>query len=84
MARSESNYELSTPYGTLVVSRMVGWKVERNGVPLVTSFHPRQIIIFDKLEDAQICGLRAVRGGARCRADETSWGVDDQPERSAA
>jgi hypothetical protein len=80
--RGPGYFELATPYGTLVVSRMVGWKVELNGLPLVCAVPPREILIFDRLEHARACALRSLRGH-RCQADETRWGFGDELPQQA-
>jgi hypothetical protein len=78
--RGEGHFELKTPYGRLTVSRLVGWKVERNGTPLV-HVYPNELVIFDKLEHAKTCALRHVRG--RYVGDGTQWGFDEPVLRSA-
>jgi hypothetical protein len=50
-------YHLNTPYGLLAVRRMIGWTVERNGMPLVWWCGGGKRVIFDKLEDAKTSAL---------------------------
>lgn len=68
------HFELKTPHGKLVIRRMVGWVVERNGAPRVW-FSPGRLIIFDKLEHAKICGLLHARdyGEHNPYPDGTRW-----------
>jgi hypothetical protein len=49
--REQGWYELKTPCGVLTVRRMIGWTVERDGMPLVWSLYGQRVI-FDKLERA--------------------------------
>jgi hypothetical protein len=73
-------YELKTPYGLLVVRRLIGWTVERNGAPLVW-FLGDEKIIFDKLEHAKTSALVHARDyGDRHFPDGTRW---DNPADNA-
>jgi len=56
--RAHGYLELVTPYGTLVVRRLIGWTVERDGVPLVWDVvDENEKVIFDKLEHARTSAL---------------------------
>lgn len=71
-------FELRTPYGTLVVRRLIGWTVERNGAPLVWRLSGRKVI-FDKLENAKVSALIHARDiGANFYPDGTRWANDEQ------
>lgn len=65
-------YELNTPYGLLVVRRLIGWTVERNGAPLVWFLEDGERVIFDKLEHAKTSALKHARGGPYF-GDGTRW-----------
>jgi hypothetical protein len=54
--RARGFFELTTPHGVLVVRRLIGWTVEKNGIPLVW-FLSGERVIFDKLEHAKISAL---------------------------
>jgi hypothetical protein len=68
-------YRLDTPYGLLSVRRMIGWTVERNGMPLLWFCTDRRVI-YDKLEDARTSALvHMADEGTNIRyADGTRWG----------
>jgi len=72
--RGEGYFELKTPYGRLAVSRLVGWKVERNNTPLVHGY-PGELVIFEKLEHAKTCALRHARGNPNL-SDCVQWDFD--------
>jgi hypothetical protein len=57
MEREQDRFELETRQGTLVIRRLIGWTVERNGVPLVWFLSGRHRVVFNKLEHAQISAL---------------------------
>jgi hypothetical protein len=66
-------YELNTPYGLLVVRRLIGWTTERNGAPLVW-FLDGEKVIFDKLEHAKTSALVHARAYRDSRfVDGTRW-----------
>lgn len=58
--RAHGCFELNTPYGILVVRRLIGWTVERNGVPLCWSLGGKKVII-DKLEHAKTAAVACAR-----------------------
>jgi hypothetical protein len=71
--RAQGCFELDTPYGTLVVRRLIGWTVERDGAPLV-SFLGGDRVIFDKLENAKMSALvHAADIGTGGFPDGTRW-----------
>ena len=71
--RADGGFELNTPYGKLVIRRLVGWTVERNGVPLVWCLFGKRVI-FDKLEHAKTSALlHAADYGALTAKDGTRW-----------
>jgi hypothetical protein len=71
--RAHGYYELNTPYGLLVVRRLIGWTVERSGVPLVW-FWGGEKVIFDKLEHAKTSALVHAREyGSNYVGDGTRW-----------
>ena len=75
--RTHGCFQLSTPYGELVVRRLIGWTVERNGASLVWYLSGRKVI-FDKLEHAQTSALLHARDrGGHAFVDGTRW--DDRP-----
>jgi hypothetical protein len=66
-------YELKTPYGLLVVRRLIGWTAERDGAPLVW-FVGDEKIIFGKLEHAKTSALVHARDyGGMHFLDGTRW-----------
>jgi hypothetical protein len=86
--RGHGCFELATPYGVLVVRRVIGWIVERSGLPRLWATHPHNLVIFDKLEHAQMCGLiHAQDYGDLNRPDGTRWGtrsLDELPQQYRA
>jgi hypothetical protein len=62
-------FELKTPYGNLVVRRLIGWTVERNGVPLCWHFRRDPRVIFESLEHAKTIAL----------ACASTWGAKPLP-----
>jgi hypothetical protein len=70
-------YCLGTPYGALSVRRTIGWRVERNGLPLVWWCSGSKVI-FDKLGDAKTSALVHIADeGTNIRyRDGTRW---DEP-----
>jgi hypothetical protein len=80
--RAHGCYGLDTPYGTLVVRRLIGWTVERDGAPIVW-FSRRDRVIFDRLEHAKTSALiHAADYGYNRFVDGTLWGErpDNQVE----
>src|SRR5205823_11323980 len=74
--RAHGYYHLNTPYGHLVVRRLIGWTVERNGVPLTWfCVCSGNTVIFDKLEHAKTSALLHARdrGLAFSFRDGTRW-----------
>jgi hypothetical protein len=77
--RALGYFELDTPYGTLVVRRLIGWTIERDGAPLVWFHGNGGRVIFDKLEDAQTGALlHAADFGDHRFIDGTRW--DKRPD----
>ena len=71
--RAHGSFELNTPYGLLVVSRLFGWTVERDGVPLCWTVFGGKVI-FDMLEHAKISALLHAKDIGWIRfPDGTSW-----------
>jgi hypothetical protein len=71
--RADGLFELNTPYGKLVIRRLVGWTVERNGVPLVWCVSGKRLT-FDKLEHAKTSALLHAPDYGDLRAnDGTRW-----------
>ena len=69
-------FELKTPCGWLVIRRLVGWSIERDGAPMTyMTWNGEPKVIFDKLEHAKIHALRhaAENGLFRCVGDGTYW-----------
>jgi hypothetical protein len=68
-------HTLDSPRGKLVVRRLVGWAIERNGAPMeYTTFGGR--LIFDRLEHAKIHALRHAEADLKdisVRRDGTGW-----------
>jgi hypothetical protein len=76
-------YELGSPYGVLVVRRLIGWTVERNNEPLRWCYFGDRVI-FDKLEHAKMSALvHAYDVGLPSHPDGTHWsdGTEDPPHR---
>jgi hypothetical protein len=72
--RARGFLELDTPYGILVVHRLIGWTVERDGVPLVW-FLSGEKVIFDKIEHAKTSALVHARDhGSAGLGHGVSWG----------
>jgi hypothetical protein len=66
-------FQLHTPYCTLIVRRLIGWTVERDGMPLVW-FHSGERLIFDKLEHAKTIALIHARDTEQIQpVDGTRW-----------
>ena len=81
--RARGWYELSSPYGVLIIRRLVGWTVERNNEPLRWCYFGHRVI-FDKLEHAQISAVvHAYDVGLPSHPDGTHWsdGTEDPPHR---
>jgi hypothetical protein len=80
--RTHGCFALNTPYGILVVRRLIGWTVERNGTPLVW-FISGEKVIFDKLEHAKTIALACVLTCSDGRISGVRWGkrADDQVAR---
>jgi hypothetical protein len=71
--RAQGCWELDTPYGTLVVRRLIGWTVERDGSPLIWCIRDDRVI-FDRLEHAKLSALvHAADIGAIRFYDGTQW-----------
>jgi hypothetical protein len=64
-------YELNTPRGRLIVSRRIGWIVERDGAPLVWRCRGTPVF-FDRLEDAKTSALLHCLGEEEF-PDGTGW-----------
>jgi len=82
--RAHGCLELNTPYGILVVRRLIGWVVERNGAPLVW-YNGGPVagkkVIFDKLEHAKVSALAHAGDFGELRfRDGTRW--DEQLARN--
>lgn len=78
--RAHGYYQLNTPYGLLVVRRLIGWTVERDGTSLVWAPAGKKVI-FDKLEPAKTSALVHARDvGVSGFLDGTRWDepADDQ------
>jgi hypothetical protein len=76
-------YELGSPYGVLVVRRLVGWTVERNNEPLRWCYFGDRVV-FDKLEHAKVSALvHAYDRGDFSHTDGTHWsdGMEDPLHR---
>jgi hypothetical protein len=76
-------YELSSPYGVLIVRRLIGWIVERNNEPLRWCYFGDRVV-FDKLEHAKVSALvHAYDRGDFSHTDGTHWsdGKKDPPHR---
>jgi hypothetical protein len=72
-------YELNTPYGLLLVRRLIGWTVERNSMPLVWFWGGDPKVIFDKLEHAKTSALlHAGECGDMYVGDGTRWDRGNQ------
>jgi hypothetical protein len=73
--RARGWYELGSPYGVLVVRRLIGWTVERNNQQ-IRWCHFGDRVIFDKLEHAKTSALvhaYDVGGPLSCFPDGTHW-----------
>jgi hypothetical protein len=70
--RAHGCFELNTPYGILVVRRLVGWTVELNGRPLVWAVGSEKVI-FDKLEHAKTSGLAHAPDYGDIRFVDGTW-----------
>jgi hypothetical protein len=70
--RAHGCFELNTPYGMLVVRRLVGWTVELNGRPLVWAVGSEKVI-FDKLEHAKTSGLAHAPDYGDIRFVDGTW-----------
>ena len=70
--RAHGCFELNTPYGILVIRRLVGLTIERNGWPLVW-WQTRKKVIFDKLEHARTSALVHGPGCDHLILDGTRW-----------
>ena len=71
--RAHGCFELKTPYGILLIRRLVGWTIERNDMPLVWFLSGRRVI-FDKLEHAKMSALAHARDyGDIHPFDGTRW-----------
>ena len=71
--RAHGCFELNTPYGNLVVRRLIGWTVERNGVPLCW-FLRGERVIFDKLEHAKTAAVACARHYSGDSISGVRWG----------
>jgi hypothetical protein len=84
--RSHGCFHLNTPYGTLIVRRLIGWTLERNGVPLCWIDFDRKVI-FDKLEHAKMSALVHARDIGYDIPDGTTWidepAIFNKPQRDA-
>jgi hypothetical protein len=70
--RAHGCFELNIPYGLLIVRRLVGWTVERNGIPLVWAIAGEKVI-FDKLEHAKTSALAHALDYGDVRFVDGTW-----------
>jgi hypothetical protein len=57
----DGDYELRTPFGLMRLESFFGWRVTRDGMPLIWQ-HNQKIVFFHRLEDAKTCALLYARG----------------------
>jgi hypothetical protein len=70
--RAHGCFDLNTPYGMLVVRRLIGWTVERSDAPLVWAMGGERVI-FDKLEHAKTSGLAHAPDYGDIRFVDGTW-----------